>query len=306
MTPVPAPSSSSSPSTSAQSAPPASAHRFPSASAHRSPSTVASPSDLRRVLGFAGIALAVSIALSLPFAVGVLPAAAAGLVVPLAQLSPLVAALAVRRRDQPWWRALALGVPSWRMFAIAGLAAVTAFVVVPLGRVLLGLGAGVPLATDPVPLRALLLAVPAVLVMQCLFAIGEEAGWRGWLHGRLSPWGFWPSALLIGALWALWHAPIVLALGLAPRETVTYLGTIVAVAPLLGALREISGTAWAAVLGHGLLNSVRVGIEQNVLGPVGPGAAWLLDLASWALWLAAAWMVLRLGRGLLPARAGAA
>ena len=251
--------------------------------------------SLRRVLAFLGAALAVSIALSLPFAFGALPPAAVGLAVPLAQLSPLLAALLVRRRGAPWWRALALAVPSWRALGVAFLAAIAAFVAVPLARVLIGLGAGAPPSADALPLSSLLLAVPAVLVMQSLFAIGEEAGWRGWLHGELRPLGFWPMSLLIGAMWAVWHAPIVLALGLAPREAITYLGTIVAVAPLLSALREVSGTAWAAVLGHGLLNSARVAIEQNVLGPLESGTAWLLDLSSWALWLAAAAVVLHLG-----------
>ena len=248
--------------------------------------------SLRRVLAFLGAALAVSTALSLPFATGALPPEAVGLAVPLAQLSPLLAALLVRRRGAPWWRALALAVPSWRAL---GVAAIAAFVAVPLARVLIGLGAGAPPSADALPLSSLLLAVPTVLVMQSLFAIGEEAGWRGWLHGELRPLGFWPMSLLIGAMWAVWHAPIVLALGLAPREAVTYLGTIVAVAPLLSALREVSGTAWAAVLGHGLLNSARVAIEQNVLGPLEPGTAWLLDLSSWALWLAVAAVVLHLG-----------
>ena len=248
--------------------------------------------SLRRVLAFLGIALAVSTALSLPFAFGALPPASVGLAVPLAQLSSLLAALLVRRRGAPWWRALALAVPSWRAL---GVAAIAAFVAVPLARGLIGLGAGAPPSADALPLSSLLLAVPTVLVMQSLFAIGEEAGWRGWLHGELRPLGFWPMSLLIGAMWAVWHAPIVLALGLAPREAITYLGTIVAVAPLLSALREVSGTAWAAVLGHGLLNSARVAIEQNVLGPLEPGTAWLLDLSSWALWLAAAAVVLHLG-----------
>lgn len=248
--------------------------------------------SLRRVLAFLGAALAVSTALSLPFATGALPPEAVGLAVPLAQLSPLLAALLVRRRGAPWWRALALAVPSWRAL---GVAAIAAFVAVPLARVLIGLGAGAPPSADALPLSSLLLAVPTVLVMQSLFAIGEEAGWRGWLHGELRPLGFWPMSLLIGAMWAVWHAPIVLALGLAPREAITYLGTIVAVAPLLSALREVSGTAWAAVLGHGLLNSARVAIEQNVLGPLEPGTAWLLDLSSWALWLAVAAVVLHLG-----------
>ncbi|MGP9539801.1 lysostaphin resistance A-like protein [Brachybacterium sp. AOP43-C2-M15] len=272
----------------------------PSGSPFSSTPVLSSTPDLRRVLAFLGIALAVTTALSLPVATGLIPEAALGLVVPLAQLSPLLAALVVRRRGEPLRRSLGLAIPSWRVLAIASLAAIAAFVTVPLARVLVGIGAGAPPAAEALSVQALLLAVPAVLVMQGLFAIGEEAGWRGWLHRELSPLGFWPAALLIGVAWALWHAPIVLALGLSPREAVTYLGTIVAVAPLLSALRQISGTAWAAVLGHALFNSARVAIEQNVLGPVDPGTAWLLDLTSWALWIAVAWMVLRIGGSLAP------
>lgn len=258
--------------------------------------------DLRRVLAFLGLTVGATTLLSLPFAAGLLPEAALGLVVPLAQLSPLLAALLVRRRGRPWRSALALTVPSWPALALTALAAVAAFTMVPLARVLIGIGAGAPPIAAPTPIASLLLAIPAVLVMQALFAIGEEAGWRGWLHEQLAGLGFWRMSLLIGALWALWHAPIVLALGLTPREAVTYLGTIVAVAPLLAALREISGTAWAAVLGHALFSSVRVAIEQNVLGPLDPGTAWLLDLTSWVLWLASAWMVLRIGGSLAPGR----
>ncbi|WP_226986040.1 type II CAAX endopeptidase family protein [Brachybacterium sp. FME24] len=267
----------------------------------RSPAATSSTSpDLPRVGAFLAIALAVTLALSAPVATGLLPPATVVLLVPLAQLSPLLAALVVRRRQEPWWRELGLGVPSWKLLGIATLGAVAAFSLVPLARVLIGLGAGAAPMADAIPVLGLAAAVPAVFVMQAAFAIGEEAGWRGWLHRELAPLGFWVTSLIIGVMWALWHLPIVLALGLAPREAVTYLGTIVAVAPLLSALREISGTAWAAVIGHGLFNSVRVAIEQNVLDPVGPGVAWVLDLSSWVLWIAVAWMVLRVAGGVAP------
>ena len=246
------------------------------------------------------LATAAAVALSLPVATGLVPESALGLVVPLAQLSPLLAALLVRRRGEPWWRSLALGIPSGRALVIAALAAIAAFTLVPTARILLGIGLGAdPLAGGP-PVLGLLLAVPVVLVMQAVFAIGEEAGWRGWLQSTLAPLGFWRTSLVIGLMWALWHLPIVLALGLSGREMISYLGTIVAVAPLLSALRSISGTAWAAILGHGLLNSLRVALEQNVLGPVDPTVLWVLDLGSWALWIAVAWMILRIGDGLVP------
>lgn len=278
---------------------PATPDPLPSAAPSRDPSTpLAVPAA--RIGLFLLLATAAAIALALPVAAGLVPEAALGLVVPLAQLSPLLAALLVRRRGEPWWRSLALSVPSGRALLMVSLAAIAAFTLVPTARILLGIGLGVdPLADGP-PLLGLLLAVPMVLVMQAVFAIGEEVGWRGWLQSVLAPLGFWKMSLVIGLMWALWHLPIVLAVGLSGRETISYLGTIVAVAPLLSALRRISGTVWAAILGHGLLNSLRVALEQNVLGPVDPMTLWVLDVGSWALWIAVAGMILRIGDGLVP------
>ena len=51
---------------------------------------------------------------------------------------------------------------------LASLGAVAAFVMVPLARVLIGLGAGAPPLTDPAPVQGLLLAVPSVLLLQAL------------------------------------------------------------------------------------------------------------------------------------------
>lgn len=249
--------------------------------------------DALRVGLFLLLALAVSTALALPFAVSWVPAEAVGLAVPLAQLAPLAAALVVRRREGRWYRDLALTVPSWRALAVTAAALVVVFALVPLLRVLLGLALGAPVAAD-LPLLSLTLAVPMVWLVQSLFAIGEEAGWRGWLHRELAPLGFWPAAMLTGVMWALWHLPIVLALGLQGREAIGYLATIVTVAPLLAAAREVSGTAWAAVIGHGLLSSLRVAIDQNVLGALDPATAWTLEIVSWVLWIAVAWSVLRL------------
>jgi len=46
--------------------------------------------------------------------------------------------------------------------------------------------------------------------VNALAALGEEAGWRGYLLDRLSAsLGFWPAALAVGVAWGLWHAPLV-------------------------------------------------------------------------------------------------
>ena len=44
-----------------------------------------------------------------------------------------------------------------------------------------------------------------------LFAMGEEAGWRGYLWSVLRPLGFWRTAAIVGVAWGLWHAPIIAA-----------------------------------------------------------------------------------------------
>ncbi|EWS80056.1 type II CAAX endopeptidase family protein [Brachybacterium phenoliresistens] len=261
--------------------------------------TAPSSVELRRVLAFAVLALGASTAVSLPFALGMLPIGALAFLVPLVQLAPMVAALLVRRRDRPWWRALGLGVPSWPRLGVMVLVAVAAFALVPTIRVMVSVAAGAAPASDGLGVPGLLVALPMVLIAQTVFAIGEETGWRGWLQQQLAPLGFWTSSAAIGLLWALWHLPIVLALGMSATESVLYLGTIVVVAPLLSALSTTAGTVWAAVLGHGLLNSLRVGIDQGFVEPLHPGAGlWIVEGVTAVLWLAAAAVVLTFARPL--------
>jgi membrane protease YdiL (CAAX protease family) len=42
------------------------------------------------------------------------------------------------------------------------------------------------------------------------FAFGEELGWRGLMLVETQQWGFWRSNALIGLVWGLWHAPVIL------------------------------------------------------------------------------------------------
>ncbi len=255
------------------------------------------PIALMRVLGFAVLAIGASTLLSVPFALGPVPEEALGLAVPLAQLTPLLAVLAVRRRDQRLRDALGLVVRDRRRLLIGLAAALAAFALVPVLRILLGAVTGASLWAPSGSLLAVALAVPVVAVMQSLFAFGEETAWRGWLHESLAPRGFWAAALWTSALWALWHLPIVLALGFSVRDATAYLLAVFAVGPLLAALREAGASVWPAVLGHGLLNSLRVALEQNLTVPLEerPASGWLLlELVACVLWLGAAVAVRRL------------
>lgn len=44
-----------------------------------------------------------------------------------------------------------------------------------------------------------------------IFTFGEEFGWTGFLLVKLLPLGRWRAAVIYGAIWGLWHAPIIAA-----------------------------------------------------------------------------------------------
>jgi membrane protease YdiL (CAAX protease family) len=53
--------------------------------------------------------------------------------------------------------------------------------------------------------------VPAIVVLLIWLltaGVGEETGWRGWLMPTLTGrFGFFTPALIVAAVWMLWHAP---------------------------------------------------------------------------------------------------
>lgn len=74
-------------------------------------------------------------------------------------------------------------------------------------------------ATTALPPMAAMMAQNLILFLvagptvNAFFAFGEEYGWRGVLTEELRPLGVLRANLVIGALWGLWHAPIIIGLG---------------------------------------------------------------------------------------------
>ncbi len=121
---------------------------------------------------------------------------------------------------------------------------------------------GQDVSVDPKMLLTIQLAIglPVGILLNTVFlTVSEELGWRGWLQPRLAGLGFWPMCVLIGVLWGLWHAPIILMgynypglgwTGVAVMTVFTTLWT-----PYHAHLRERGGVIAAAGL-HGSLNAV--------------------------------------------------
>jgi len=133
-----------------------------------------------------------------------------------------------------------------------------------------------------------LLVIPFGAIFNSIFAFGEEIGWRGWLQTALRPLGIWPSLLLTGVFWGLWHTPLILLGHNFQRYDWTgvalMVGGCVAWGMFFGWLRLRSGSVWPAVVGHGSLNAsaglvtvlsaAGATIDPVMTSPLGP-AGWI-------------------------------
>ncbi len=110
----------------------------------------------------------------------------------------------------------------------------------------------------------LLAVVVAALIsgasINAFFALSEELGWRGLLQRELAPLGFARSSILIGAIWGVWHAPLILQGHNYPDHPIIGVGMMIAWCIPLGVIhswvRLKTRTLLAAAIMHGTLNAV--------------------------------------------------
>jgi len=101
-----------------------------------------------------------------------------------------------------------------------------------------------------------LLAGPTI---NAVAGFGEELGWRGLLQRELAFLGFWRSSALIGVIWGLWHAPIILQGHNYPQHRIAGVFMMTAfcvlLAPIFSYVRLKAKSVIAAAIIHGSLNA---------------------------------------------------
>lgn len=146
----------------------------------------------------------------------------------------------------------------------------------------------------PMPAETLLLiqfaALPVGILFNAIFlTFSEELGWRGWLQPRLAHLGFWRLCLLIGTVWGIWHAPIILMgynfPGLGWAGVLAMTAFCVLLTPYHALLRERGAGTWGPGMFHGTINAVA---GFSFLFQPEPAWPWngLLGLGGFAVMLA--------------------
>ncbi len=90
-------------------------------------------------------------------------------------------------------------------------------------------------------------------------AFGEEVGWRGLLQREFGYMGFWKSSAIIGVIWGLWHAPLILQGHNYPQHPVAGVGMMIIwtllLSPIFSYVRLKARSVIAAAIIHGTLNA---------------------------------------------------
>ncbi len=153
-------------------------------------------------------------------------------------------------------------------------------------------------APPPTPVLlggALLASLTFGVLLTSIATFGEEFGWTGFLLPKLLPLGRWAVALTYGAIWGLWHAPIIwggynypgypwIGVGMMPLFTIS-------LALIQTALWLRSGSVLLTSFFHAAINTQGRGIWPLIVVGVAPllggplGVVGILIFAATGAWL---------------------
>ncbi len=142
------------------------------------------------------------------------------------------------------------------------------------------------------------LAMLGGIIPNAIAAFGEEAGWRGYLWSSVRGFGFWKASLIVGVLWGLWHAPLIMSghnygagyFGFPWTGIAMMTAFCVALSPYMGYLRDRTGSALPASIFHGTVNAISgitifllAGADIWTMGLIGVPGLVLLAVLSFAV-----------------------
>ena len=121
-------------------------------------------------------------------------------------------------------------------------------------------GTGMGMSPWTITVISFVSAMVAGATINALFAFGEEVGWRGYLLKQFEGKQFLTSAIIIGLIWGLWHAPLIL-LGhnypQHPQWGVLFMMVMSAILSIIiQYVRIKSGSVIVAAIMHGTLNAL--------------------------------------------------
>ncbi len=135
-------------------------------------------------------------------------------------------------------------------------------------------------------------------LINVVFALGEELGWRGYLLPQLLPLGQWKAMVVSGAIWGVWHAPAILQGHNYPGYPVLGVFMMIIFCVLLGIIISWmylnTKSPWVAALAHGSVNAVAglpvlflvPGFNMAFGGTLAAPTAWIgmLLFITWLVW----------------------
>lgn len=114
----------------------------------------------------------------------------------------------------------------------------------------------------------LLQGLIAGITINAIAGFGEELGWRGLLQREFGYLGFWKSSAIIGIIWGIWHAPIILQGHNYPQHP--FAGVLMMtiftllLSPIFSYVRLKAKSVIAAAIIHGSFNAT-VGLSIMVI-----------------------------------------
>lgn len=128
-------------------------------------------------------------------------------------------------------------------------------------------------------------------------AFGEEIGWRGYLLKQFEGMNFLLTSVIIGAIWGVWHAPLILMGHNFPTHRVIGVAVMVVfcvcLSPVVQYIRVKSGSVIAAAVFHGSFNAFATFVPLFINEPddLIAGPAGLVGIATLALIVAVMYCV---------------